>query len=435
MIENNLDLEIEKLGECRIPSPVSVVHFTKDNDNVLFRVTLPDIETYLASGRRPPAFEQAGPREKIYFDPSKLKCGIVTCGGLCPGLNDVIRSIVLSLFYHYGVKTVFGFPYGYEGLSYRYGHTPLELTPKSVEGIHEQGGTILGTSRGPQDTSEMVDTLERMNVGVLFAIGGDGTLKGARAISEEIKKRGIKISVIGIPKTIDNDISYVQKSFGFETAVSEAKRVIRSGHSEAMGARNGIGLVKLMGRESGFIASYSTLACNDVNFCLIPESPFSLQAFLGALKKRLQERGHAVIVVAEGAGQDFLKDTGDRDASGNIRFKDVGIFLRDEIISFFKETDMQVSMKYIDPSYTIRSVPSNASDSAFALILGQNAVHAAMTGRTNMLVGTWMNRYTHVPITLAVSRRKKIDPDGWMWASVVTATGQPRNMLDLEPEC
>ena len=432
MIEDNLDLEIERLGECKIPSPVSVGHFTKDNDNVLFLVTLPDIEAYLASGRRPPAFEQAGPREKIYFDPSKLKCGIVTCGGLCPGLNDVIRSIVLSLHYHYGVKTVFGFPYGYEGLTYRYGHTPLELTPKAVQGIHEQGGTILGSSRGPQDTSEMVDTLERMNVGALFAIGGDGTLKGAKAISEEVKKRGLKISVIGIPKTIDNDISYVQKSFGFETAVSEAKRVIYSAHSEALGARNGIGLVKLMGRESGFIASYATLACNDVNFCLIPESPFTLQGFLGTLKKRLQERSHAVIVVAEGAGQDILKNSGDRDASGNIRFEDVGLFLRGEITSFFKGSNMEISMKYIDPSYIIRSVPANASDAAFALLLGQNAVHAAMTGRTNMVVGTWMNRYTHVPISLAVSKRKKIDPDGWMWASVLTATGQPRNMTGIE---
>jgi 6-phosphofructokinase 1 len=432
MIADDFDLEIERLGECRIPSPVSVGHFTKDNENVLYRVTLPDIEKYLASGRRPPAFEQAGPREKIYFDPSKLKCGIVTCGGLCPGLNDVIRSIVLSLYYHYGVQTVFGFPYGYEGLTYRYGHTPLELTPKAVERIHEQGGTILGSSRGPQDISEMVDTLERMNVGVLFAIGGDGTLKGARAISEEVKNRRLKISVIGIPKTIDNDISYVQKSFGFETAVSEAKRAISSAHSEALGARNGIGLVKLMGRESGHIASYATLACNDVNFCLIPEDVFTLEGLLSALEARLQRRGHAVIVVAEGAGQDLFQDTGTKDASGNIRFGDIGTLLQYEIVRFFKDKGTQISLKYIDPSYMIRSVPANASDSAFSLLLGQNAVHAAMAGRTNMVVGTWMNRYTHVPIAVAVSKRKKIDPDGWMWASVLSTTGQPRNMTGIE---
>jgi len=433
MIADDFDLEIERLGECRIPSSVSVGRFTKDNETVLYRVTLPDIEKCLASGRRPPAFEQAGPREKIYFDPSKLKCGIVTCGGLCPGLNDVIRSIVLSLYYHYGVQTVFGFPYGYEGLTYRYGHTPLELTPKAVERIHEQGGTILGSSRGPQDISEMVDTLERMNVGVLFAIGGDGTLKGARAISEEVKNRRLKISVIGIPKTIDNDISYVQKSFGFETAVSEAKRAISSAHSEALGARNGIGLVKLMGRESGHIASYATLACNDVNFCLIPEDVFTLEGLLSALEARLQRRGHAVIVVAEGAGQDLFQDTGTKDASGNIRFGDIGTLLQSEIVRFFKDKGTQISLKYIDPSYMIRSVPANASDSAFSLLLGQNAVHAAMAGRTNMVVGTWMNRYTHVPIAVAVSKRKKIDPDGWMWASVLSTTGQPRNMVNPGP--
>jgi 6-phosphofructokinase 1 len=432
MIEDNVNLEIERLGECRIPSPVSVGHFTKDDEHVLFHSALTDIEAYLGAGKKPPAFEKAGPREKIYFDSSKLKCGIVTCGGLCPGLNNVIRSIVLSLYHHYGVQTVFGFPYGYEGLTYRYGHKPLELTPRTVELINEQGGTILGSSRGPQDITEMVDTLERMNIGVLFAIGGDGTLKGAGAISEEVKKRGLKISIIGIPKTIDNDISYVQKTFGFETAASEAKRAIYSAHSEATGARNGIGLVKLMGRDSGFVAAYASLACNDVNFCLVPENPFTLEGFQRALEARLQKRSHAVVVVAEGAGQDLFKDTGDRDASGNIRFGDIGLFLQAEIIRFFKEKGVQISLKYIDPSYMIRSVPANPSDSAFCLLLGQNAVHAAMAGRTSILIGMWMNEFTHVPINLAVSKRKKIDPNGWVWASVLTATGQPRDMSHSE---
>jgi len=240
----------------------------------------------------------------------------------------------------------------------------------------------------------------------------------------------LKISVIGIPKTIDNDISYLQKSFGFETAVSEAKRAVYSAHSEALGARNGIGLVKLMGRESGFIAAYAALACNDVNFCLVPENPFTLEGFLSALENRLHKRGHAVIVAAEGAGEELFQGTGNQDASGNIRFGDIGILLQDKIIRFFKERGVQASLKYIDPSYMIRSVPANPSDSAFCLLLGQNAVHAAMAGRTNMLIGTWMNEFTHVPITLAVSRRKKIDPNGWMWASVLTATGQPRNMVN-----
>jgi len=429
MDNKDLDLTISRLGECRIPSPMSGIEFVSDEDHVLYHTDLRDIEIFQKEGKKPPCFEMAGPRDKIYFDPSKLKCGIVTCGGLCPGLNDVIRAIVMGLFYHYGVKTVFGYRYGYEGLSYRHGHAPMELTPEVVEDIHKEGGTILGTSRGPQDISEMVDTLERMNVGMLFAIGGDGTLRGAQALSEEIERRGQRIGVIGIPKTIDNDISYVEASFGFETAVAESRTAIYSAHTEAIGARNGKGLVKLMGRQAGFIAAYAALANNDVNFCLVPEVRFSLEAFLKALRQRLENRGHAVIVVGEGAGQDLVGVSGERDASGNIRLGDIGIFLRDTIRNYFKKAEVQVDLKYIDPSYTIRSMPANPRDSAFCLILGHNAVHAGMAGRTNTVVGFWKNQFTHVPIPLAVSRRKQIDPNGRFWSNVLSCTGQPREMM------
>ena len=429
MENNDLNFAITTLGECRIPSPMSGIHFVRDDESLLFHSRLGDIKKLLDQSSALPTMELAGPREKIYFDPSKLKCGIVTCGGLCPGLNDVIRAIVLSLTYHYGVKTVFGFPFGYGGLTYRYGDTPFELTPPLVSRIHEIGGTILGSSRGPQDIGEMVDTLERMNIGILFTIGGDGTLRGSYAISEEINRRNLKIGVIGIPKTIDNDISFVQKSFGFETAVSEARRVTYSAHSEAEGARNGIGLVKLMGRESGFIAAYAVLADNQVNFCLIPEAPFKLEVFLQALKERLAKHGHAVIVAAEGTGQELMKETVERDPSGNIRPGDIGIFLRDHIKDYFNQQGIEINLKYIDPSYTIRSVPANAHDSAFCLLLGHSAVHAGMTGRTNMVVSFWNHEFTHVPISLAVSQRKKIDPNGWLWRSVRTSTGQPKQLL------
>jgi 6-phosphofructokinase 1 len=429
MKESDLDFKVMRLGECRIPSPMKGIQFVNDEEHVLYHGKLREIETLLDAGKTPPYFEMAGPREKIFFDPSKLKCGIVTCGGLCPGVNDVIRAIVLGLFHHYGVEMVFGFRYGFEGLSSRHGHTPLELTPEVVEDIHKKGGTILGSSRGPQDVSDMVDTLERMNVGLLFAIGGDGTLRGVQAISEEIEGRGLKIGVIGIPKTIDNDISYVQLSFGFETAVSESRTAIYSAHTEATGARNGIGLVKLMGRHSGFIAAYASLANNDVNFCLIPEVRFALEAFLEDIKKRLENRGHAVVVVGEGAGQDLMEATGGEDASGNIRLGDIGLFLKDQINSYFKKTGIEVTLKYIDPSYTIRSMPSNPRDSAFCLLLGHNAVHAGMAGRTNMVVGFWKNEHTHVPIPLAVSRPKQIDPNGRLWSNVLSCTGQPREMV------
>jgi 6-phosphofructokinase 1 len=428
MEKTDLDFEVTKLGECRIPSPMAGVRFVRDEERGLVHSNLPEIKRFLEEGKEPPVMELAGPREKIYFDPSKLKCGIVTCGGLCPGLNDVIRAIVLSLFHHYGVKSVYGFPFGYEGLAKKYGHTPLELTPQMVSRINQSGGTILGSSRGSQDIADMVDTLERMNIGILFTVGGDGTLRGAQAISKEMKRRGLKIAVVGIPKTIDNDISYVQMSFGFETAVSEARRVTHAAHSEAEGARNGIGLVKLMGRESGFIAAYAALADTQVNFCLIPEVPFGLESFLKALKERLERRGHAVIVVAEGAGQDLMKATGEKDASGNIRLSDIGLFLRDQIRAFFSRLGIAVNMRYFDPSYTIRSQPANARDSAYCLLLGHNAVHAAMTGRTEMVVSIWRNEFTHLPIPMAISQRKKIDPNGALWNSVVLCTGQPKDL-------
>jgi len=426
-MEKVLDFTVQRLGECTIPSPMSGVRFVGD-EHVLYDSDLNAIRRYLDAGNEPPRFEVAGPREKIFFDPSKLACGIVTCGGLCPGLNNVIRSIVLSLYHHYGVRTIYGFPYGYEGLAPKFGHQPVMLNRQVVEPINEMGGTMLGSSRGNQEVSIMVNTLERMGIGILFCIGGDGTQRGAHAISEEAGKRGLKLSVIGIPKTIDNDISYVQETFGFETAVSEAKKATYAAHAEAVGARNGIGLVKLMGRDSGFIAAYSVLVDNQVNFCLIPEASFTVDGLLGALKQRLDERGHAVIVVAEGAGQDLFKASGERDISGNIKYGDIGIYLRDAIRDYFKRIGMEINLKYIDPSYIIRSQPANPHDSAFCLLMGHNAVHAGMAGRTDMIVGLWNDQFTHVPTQLAVSARKKIDPSGWIWSSVLASTGQPTMM-------
>jgi 6-phosphofructokinase 1 len=340
----------------------------------------------------------------------------------------VIRAIVMSLHHHYGVSRVIGFQYGYEGLVARYGHARLELTPARVSRIHEMGGTVLGSSRGNQDIGELVDTLERERIDILFAIGGDGTLRGANAIAEEVAHRQHPIAVVGIPKTIDNDISFIQQSFGFETAVTEARRATYAAHSEATGARNGVGLVKLMGRDSGFIAAWAVLADSKVNFCLVPEVPFMLSALLAALEERLARRGHAVIVVAEGAGADLLAGAEERDASGNVKHGDIGVFLRDAIKTHFAARRVDLNLKYIDPSYIIRSVPANAHDSAFCLLLGHNAVHAGMAGRTDMVVGTWKAEFTHLPIPLAVRARKKLDPHGWIWSSVVASTGQPTDL-------
>lgn len=425
---NNHDFTIDRLGEGRVGSPVKGIDFIDDQERVLYDTDPRKIEDFKCRGETPPSFEIAGPRKNIYFDPVDLHCGIVTCGGICPGTNDVIRAIVLSLFYHYGVKSVIGFRYGFQGLNPEYGHAPLELIPDRVDDIHQKGGTILGTSRGPQDIPMMVETLERRKISILFAIGGDGTLRGVRAIAEEIARRGLKIAVVGVPKTIDNDIAFVQQSFGFESAVTETRPAIYAAHMEALGARNGIGLVKLMGRESGFIAAYATLASSDVNFCLVPEVRFTREAFLQALHERLLLKRHAVIVTAEGAGQELMAATGKRDASGNIRLGDIGAFLRQAIQAHFNSHGMEHTLKYIDPSYTIRSVQSNAHDSVFCLLLGHNAVHAGMAGCTNLVVGYWKNEFTHVPASLAGSRRKKIDPAGRLWNNVLAATGQPARM-------
>ncbi len=428
MRDKDLDFTIERLGECAIPSPMSGVRFIQDDERVLYHASLREVKAGLANGVEPPAMETAGPRRTLFFDPTKLACGIVTCGGLCPGLNDVIRSIVLSLHHHYGVSKVYGFRFGYEGLVRRCGHEPVALTHQTVNRINEIGGSILGSSRGPQDPAEMVQTLKDLHVGILFAVGGDGTLRGAQAIGDEATRQGLQISVIGIPKTIDNDISFVQRTFGFETAVTEARRATYSANTEAEAARNGIGLVKLMGRDSGFIAAYAVLVNSQVNFCLVPEVPFKLERFLTELQRRIERRGHAVIVVAEGAGQDLIGQTNQRDASGNVKFGDVGVFLRDAIKDHFKHARIEANIKYIDPSYAIRSVPATAGDSAFCLLLGHSAVHAGMSGRTNMVVSFWNHQFTYVPIRLAVSERKKIDPDGTLWSSVLASTGQPRDM-------
>ncbi|EMS83331.1 ATP-dependent 6-phosphofructokinase [Leptospira noguchii] len=429
-----METKIQNFGECSIPSPADYEYYTSDTSRLIFRTVFQskeDWDSYVQEG--PDFFEQAGPREKIYFSPQEVTAGIVTCGGLCPGINDVIRGIVMELYYRYRVSRILGFPYGYQGLVKRYSHQPIELTPEKVAHIVDEGGSMLSSSRGNQSPEEMVDCLNFYGVKILFCIGGDGTLRGAKAIVDEITKRKEKISVIGIPKTIDNDINYVQKTFGFSTAFSKAMEAVECAHVEAKGTPNGIGLVKLMGRHSGFIAVNAALASRNVNYCLIPEVDFDLfgnEAFLDDLKKRIQKKGHAVIIVAEGAGQKFFDSTEERDSSGNLKLKDIGLFLKDTMTEFFKKENIPVNIKYIDPSYIIRSIPANAEDSVFCGFLAQNAVHAGMAGKTDMVVGMWNNVFTHLPISVAIQERKVLQPDrSTLWRSLLASTGQPAHML------
>ncbi len=434
------DFLVTSLGKRGVVSPLKhkrhadnpVYKFVDDSERILYDVSLENFNRCRETGDIPVSFEKAGPRENIYFEPAKTKVGIVTCGGLCPGLNNVIRSLVNELHYRYGISRVLGIQFGYEGLISSYNHPVIELNSQMVDYIHLTGGTFLGSSRGLQDVEKMVDTLEILNINLLFCIGGDGTLRGAHAIHKEIENRKLKIGVAGIPKTIDNDIDLIQKSFGFETAFSIANDIIRNAHNEASGAFNGIALVKLMGRDSGFIAANAALSIQEVNFVLIPEITFDLygpHGFLAILRKRLEERHHAVIVVAEGAGQHFFDCTdSDRDFSGNIKYKDIGIYLKDKITEEFNKDDFPHSIKYIDPSYIIRSAPANANDSKFCNLLAQNAVHAAISGKTDFVIGYWNDHFTLMPIEMVVAKRKKIDVEGELWWNVLEATGQPISM-------
>jgi 6-phosphofructokinase 1 len=438
------DTAIATLGVSRIDSPLASKRggdagmggggggqFVEDHDYVLVHDTADAIaRNQPKPAGQAPTFELAGPRAKIFFDPAKTRVGIVTCGGICPGLNDVVRGLVLSLSYIYGVQHIYGFRNGYAGFIARFGYQVLDLDTEMVSEIYERGGTFLGSSRGEQDPVEIVDCLERMSINILFVIGGDGTLRGGIAIAEEIQKRGLKISVVGVPKTIDNDIMFLDQSFGFQTAYSAATAAIRAAHQEAKGAHNGVGLVKLMGRHSGFIACYASLAMSDANFVLIPEVPFVLEGengFLNRLHQRLARREHAVVVVAEGAGQDLLHaDASRKDASGNVVLEDIGPFLRDRITAHFKQIHFPCSVKYIDPSYIIRSVPASPPDSVFCLRLAHAAAHAAMSGRTRMVVGIWHGRFVHLPMQLAIRQRQTVDTQGDVWQSVLESTGQPR---------
>jgi len=448
MPKNNLDTAIipdfstENLGPARYDSPLKKhmdenlckKGFVSDTDRIVYDTTLENIKSFTSNGIDPPSMEVAGPRKKNYFDPSNTRAAIVTCGGLCPGLNDVVRAIFMEMHYRYGVREVLGIRYGYSGLVPRIGVPPIKITSKMVENIHRDGGSFLGSSRGPQKPSEMVDFLERELINILFTIGGDGTQKGAIAIADEIERRKLKIGIIGIPKTIDNDIAYIERSFGFQTAVSIAEEVLSTGHEEARGAFNGVAVVKLMGRDSGFIAAMAAVANGDANYVLVPEVPFDIdgeKGFLKVLEKRLHDRKHALVVVAEGAGKDIMeKENAAKmvDASGNVKIGDIGTYLRDRISERFRTGWNAATVKYIDPSYIIRSSPANSDDSIFCNQLARNAVHAAMSGRTKMVLGMWSNTFTHIPMSLIVSKKKQLDPIGSEWLSVLETTGQPASM-------
>jgi 6-phosphofructokinase 1 len=419
----NNSANITLLGKARFASPIR--HSVNDEA----RVPLHIVRTPGVTPSEELLFEMAGPRKKLFFDPKHTRAGIVTCGGLCPGMNTVIRSAFLELHHTYGVKQVLGFRDGYQGLDPANGLEPIVLDPDLVDDIHKEGGTVLGTSRGPVDISRAVDNLIKRGMNILFVVGGDGTQHGGYKLFQEAQKRGHALAVVGIPKTVDNDVPYVSNTFGYQTAVQEATRVIACAHTEVHSVQNGIALVKLMGRHAGFIAAAAAVSSQEANFCLIPEIPFKLEGpggFLNALKKRTLKRAHAVIVVAEGAGQDLLENKGgERDASGNAKLRDIGLFLREKIESYFRAEKIPMVMRYLEPSYIIRSVPADAEDAILCDQYARHAVHAAMAGKTGLVIGLLHDQFIHVPIEMLAKQEKRVDPNGSIWHAVLATTGQP----------
>ena len=437
------DFTVDELGPCKVNSRIHlskshgdmIANYVYDNEFVRYNVDVyEDVLEKEADAYNNNLIEKAGPREFIYFNPKHVNAGICTCGGLCPGLNDVIRAVVRCLYNRYGVRRIRGIRFGFKGLLPEQGFDTIDLNPDIVDDIHKTGGSFLGTSRGGGDkVMEIVDAIEALNMNMIFIVGGDGTQRGSLDIANEIEKRGLKVAVVGIPKTIDNDLIFIQRSFGFDTAVQKATEAVAAAHMEAHSHINGIGLIKLMGRESGFIATATALASHETNFCLIPEIPFDLEGekgFLAELEKRIQKRHHAVVIVAEGAGQEHLKATGEHDASGNIKLGDIGVFLKDKITEYFKKQKIHINLKYIDPSYQIRSAQANPSDSIYCERLGNNAVHAAMAGKTKIVIGLVHNKYVHLPIRLVTAKRNKVNPEGSMWRDAIDATGQPTLMVN-----
>jgi len=437
---DELDFTIEELGKPSIPSPIKMSKIQGDGianyvaDDQYIRLGATVVPGPQPNIKKSQVLECAGPREFIYFSPSHVHAGIVSCGGLCPGINDVIRAIVRCLWYRYGVTRISGIPYGYLGFLPEHQFPIVQLNPSLVDDIHKIGGTFLGSARGGgRDVEKIVDTMERLNLNMCFTIGGDGTQRGTVDIAEEIDKRRLKIAMIGIPKTVDNDFALIDRSFGFNTAVAKAVEVVTAAHMEAASAINGVGLVKVMGRDSGFIAAHTALASHEVNFVLIPEVPFNLEGyngFLHHLEERLKKRHHAVIVIAEGAMQEQLLKDKKTDAGGNIKMADVGTYLRSRIVTYFEEKKMEINLKYIDPSYAIRSAPANPGDSIYCERLGNAAAHAAMSGRTKLIIGLVNNEFVHLPIKSVITHRNKVNPESALWRDTIDATHQPAMMVN-----
>ncbi|KAG8049861.1 hypothetical protein GUJ93_ZPchr0009g259 [Zizania palustris] len=404
-----------------IPNPIarhSLYHPTATFFIAPTDVVLRDVLFDASSGRgqrrqrqQLAAYHRAGPRREVAFDPVRVRAAIVTCGGLCPGMNTVVRELVVGLSELYGVRGggVFGVRNGYGGFYSE--EEPVPLEPETVEQWHKAGGTVLGTSRGGFDLGRIVGAIERRGFNQVYAIGGDGTMRGAVKIFEEVRRRRLPVAITGIPKTVDNDVGIIDRSFGFHTAVEEAQQAIAAGHVEAESAVNGVGLVKLMGRSTGHIALHATLSSRDVDCCLIPEENFYLHGAGGLfefLYHRIKKNGHAVVVVAEGAGQGLIPTNTDAprrdDESGNPAFLDVGAWLKAELKAWWEEEH---------------------ADNLYCTLLAHSAIHGVMAGYTGFVSGPINGNYAYIPMAEVAEGKNPVDTKDHKWAWVRSITNQP----------
>ena len=428
------DLAIARLGERTIDTPLrdllggreESVHYVTETDRVLLDDTLGVAKRRSAgTPAELPAFNPGGPREKLYFEPSTVTAAIVTCGGLCPGLNNVVRALVLQLANAYGVKSILGFRNGYSGLTDT--SAPLALTPELVRDIHNRGGTILGTSRGGQEPAAMVDTLARHRVDMLFVIGGDGSLRGAQKIAAKpppatAARRG------GHPEDHRQRHSVDRPELRLPDRVRPRRRVDpRRAHRGRVHRRR-----RGTGQADGPAQRLHRLLCDtrqprsrlrpDPRSLLparqLPALPAQARRSAGA-RSRGRRRGRRAGAVPRSA---------ETDASGNARLGDIGALLRERVTAHFAQHGTPLSLRYVDPGYAIRSVPANAFDAVYCARLAQAAVHAGMAGFTSMVVARWHGRFIHLPIALATATRNQVDPHGDLWMSVLEATGQPKHL-------
>ena len=443
----NLPTKVELLGPLTVPNPASeesVGLYRTPEARKTVTADMDVIAQFQARAQPVPAFLEAGPRRMLFHEPQSVRAVVVTSGGLAPGLNCVVHGIVTRHWNTYGVNAarrggIFGIYDGFVGLYNKpLDKTPASLRPEITEPWLDRGGSMLGARRfHEQELGELADqitaNLALNDINILYVIGGDGSLKVAHEIAQRAKARNI--SVVGIPKTMDNDVLWVWQSFGFNTAVQKAAEVVNTMHAEAESTRR-VGLIELFGAESGFVAANATLASGHVDLVLVPEiflalCPQQCEALLDRFIEylsqtvRSKERAHAIVVLAEGVGELFKQrqvKLGGQPVSG----KNFAGELRDFLQGGLKDPLGRVVDVFVNqPRHNIRAVPANAYDQIYCARLGALAVDNALAGYTDVMVSQWLTEYVLVPLELVALGKKSIPPGGMFWKQVVSSTGQP----------